>query len=354
MADRIKTQRRIDLGLEAQKLSVVPQPINETAEQAAARVLQGGSVIVGRMTFKEYMEGLRRGWSEPPEKVDREELIAHVLEEDGVFELPEETNNFSSDVDGEPIPTKSRLMSSQNAQSFSPLKLLTSSPSSVSSTATGLNPTVVSPPERIPPQTPLLLVPFTNFIGFRQIPLMIVDFFNQRSKVEAGAKAAYKLIMGETRPISAPLTVSPDFQPAPEPLFSPESTTKLAEPKATTDLDFDRLSESYYQSSVSKFLANIQKAREEYYNELPKRLATARALARGEREPTKDELSYPPPSEVELRAERLKKELRWRGDEEGWKIVRPEAEVAWDERFREALRVFVDQSDGADNGSASQ
>ena len=112
-----------------------------------------------------------------------------------------------------------------------------------------------------------------------------------------------------------------------------------------SDLDFDLFVESYYKRSVVKDHQNeIQKAREDYYAELPKKLETARALARGTREPTKDEQAYPPPTEVELRAERMKKELRWRADEAGWEIVRPEAPVAWDDRFRGVLRVFVPPS----------
>ena len=137
--------------------------------------------------------------------------------------------------------------------------------------------------------------------------------------------------MAQSRPFSAPLPDAP-----PPPLFSPD------ERQPETDLDFDRQSESYYQKSTSAFLQNIEKQREEYYKALPGKLETARALARGEREPTKEEQANPPPTEVELRAERLKKEARWRNDEEGWKFVRPEAPVAWDERFRGALGVFID------------
>ena len=47
-----------------------------------------------------------------------------------------------------------------------------------------------------------------------------------------------------------------------------------------------------------------------------------------------------PASEVELRAERLGKELKWRAQEDGWKAVRPGVGVSWDERFRGVLKVF--------------
>jgi import inner membrane translocase subunit TIM54 len=172
---------------------------------------------------------------------------------------------------------------------------------------------------------------------------MIVDFFNQRAKVQAGAEAAYRLVKGYTRPISVSTTDAADADVV---AASPYAHDIQSETKETTqvlnDLDFDTTSESYYPTSTRDFVANIEKARSDYYAALPDKLASTRALARGEREPTKDETNYPPPTEVELRAERLKKEMRWRGDLDGWNILSPENGVAWDERFREALKVFVD------------
>ncbi|THH08316.1 hypothetical protein EW145_g2778 [Phellinidium pouzarii] len=326
ISEKIKTQRRIDAGLEEPVVSPVVTPIKLSREEETAKHLAGGLIIVGRMTFKEYLEGLRRGWSESPERVDREDVLAHILEDDGHFDESEPTES-SSTLDGEPIPTASRLMSGQNAKTFSPLQL---SPSASSSSS---RPTLldIPPPEFIPPQPPLLLVPFTNHIGFKQIPLMIADFFNQRAKVAAGAEAAYRIIVGHTRPI-----VAPSSSPIPAPLFSPDGR------QPETDLDFDRLGESYFQPSLSSIMHEIAKSRDEYYAKLPARLATARALARGEREPTKEEQNSPPPTEVDLRAERMKKEMRWRNDEEGWGIIRPDKDAAWDERFRNALRVFSD------------
>jgi import inner membrane translocase subunit TIM54 len=142
---------------------------------------------------------------------------------------------------------------------------------------------------------------------------MIWDFFNQRQKVLSGAQCAYRLIKSQTRP----------FEPS-------------------TDLDYGLDAEHYYKSSMKKYAANVEKIRAGYYKALPDKLKTARDLARGNREPTKDEINYPPPTEVELRAERLKKELRWRCDVAGWDIIKPEAPVAFDERFNGALQVFVD------------
>jgi import inner membrane translocase subunit TIM54 len=38
----------------------------------------------------------------------------------------------------------------------------------------------------------------------------------------------------------------------------------------------------------------------------------------------------------------MKKEKRWRGDLEGWEILKPQREVAWDDRFADTLRIFID------------
>ncbi len=150
---------------------------------------------------------------------------------------------------------------------------------------------------------------------------MIVDFFNQRQKALSGAEAAYQLVMSETREF-----IGRDDD---------------ASSDTVSDLDFGKDSEKWYTSSFLKYPDSIAKARKEYYAELPKRLAKARELARGTRPPTKDEVKYPPPTEVELQAERLKKEIRWREDLVGWEILRPSTPVAWDPRFRGVLRVFV-------------
>ena len=128
-----------------------------------------------------------------------------------------------------------------------------------------------------------------------------------------------------------------------------EATSSLEEETAVHDVftsasldDFDREAESYYKKSVVRdFLKEIESARKRYYDDLAKKLETARALVRGTREPTKEERDNPPPTEVELRAERLKKELRWRTDEEGFNIIRPDKNVEWDERFRNVLRVYT-------------
>ncbi|KAI0780633.1 mitochondrial import inner membrane translocase subunit Tim54 [Trametes elegans] len=349
VAEKIRKERRIMAGLDPASLTPMALP-GSSFEEKRQRELDSGIVIVGRNTLKEYMAGLKRGWTDGLDFVDREEQLAKVLESDGKFDEPEPEPSAEAEVgDDEPIPTPSRIPSSK------PFSILSSQalrapppPKPVDAVPENLN----APPAEIPPQPPMLLVSFTNYIGFTQIPLMIWDFFNERYKVQEGAEAAYRLITGNTRPFTAPSAEAlalTGTAPGPDQPQKP-----LLSELTPTDLDFDRKGESYYnKSAVRDFLSDIESARKEYYTSLAKKLETARALARGTREPTKEETENPPPTEVELRAERMKKELRWTSDEEGWNIVRPDKDVQWDERFRNKLRVYVDPSPEQHNGSES-
>ncbi|TFK54661.1 hypothetical protein OE88DRAFT_1693484 [Heliocybe sulcata] len=331
IAEEVQTHRREVLGIDKKPESVMPSPTDQSPEAVRRRELEGGLVIIGRPTFKEFMAGLKKGWSESIRKVDREEELAQLLADDGVFdevELEVQKATLEGD-DDEPIPTPSKLPSSV----YSPFQQIAQQRSVPKHKfrAEELAETLDTPPNTITSLPPLLLVPFTNHLGFKQVPYMIWDFFNERSKVRAGSEAAYKLVMNHTRP----------FVVGPAPSESPV----LADmPLITTnsDLDFDIAAEAFYKSSVGSLPSEIEKARTEYYKALPARLKASRDIARGVREHTKDELANPPPSEVELRAERMKKELRWKRDEEGWDVVRPDRPVEWDPRFMDALRIFID------------
>jgi import inner membrane translocase subunit TIM54 len=318
VANDIKNERRVALGLDPPLLSAPSLAAKGMGEAKRRRVHEGGTAIIGRPAFKEYLAGLRRGWTENLERLDEDEKLSRELEADGHFDEPELLSpGLSSDslADAEPLPTPSRLPPSRPPPPgiYSPLSTPIRPPSPSPSAAPTRDPgTDVPPPAYLPPQPALLLVPFVNLVGIKLVPLMIWDFFNERYKVRAGAEAAYKLVSSAVRP----------FERA--------------------DLDFDTSAEGYYKSSTASIPTDVQSARTEYYKSLPEKLATARALSRGEREPTKLEIEAPPPTEVELRAERLKKETRWRTDERGWEVVRPDTPVEWDDRWEGALEVFVD------------
>ncbi|KAG2157505.1 inner membrane protein import complex subunit Tim54-domain-containing protein [Suillus clintonianus] len=327
IADEIKARRRVDAGVEPVSQSPIVLPNQPSLEQKRKRELEGGIVLVGRHTLKEFMSGLKRGWTESMGRADREDMLAQELASDGRFDEPEELVVDSDGVDGEPLPTRSRLLPSQNAALFSPLHIPSSSPPKSTQSVSNLPAQLDTPPSTIPTLPTLLLVPFTNHIGFRQVPHMLWGFFNERHKVRAGSEAAYSLIMNHVRPFAAPNTT-----------VAASEGPSQSDGRQGGDLDFDLPAESYYNGAYSP--SETEKARKTYYDALPAKLATARALARGTRAPTKEEESHPPPTEVELRAERLKKEMRWRGDEAGWEIVKPGQPAQWDERLPDALQVF--------------
>jgi import inner membrane translocase subunit TIM54 len=331
VANDIKDQRRIEEGFDQPWESPMPLPSKLSPEGERQRWLEGGSILVGRPSFKEYMAGFRRGWTDSLERVDPEEALSRELQSDGKFDelIVDEPPSPVGDLDGEPLPTPSRLSPSRR---FSPIEAMrdksqvaSSTSSSFSKPAPGPSPADVLPPIQIPSQPPLLLVPFVNYVGWRLIPHMIWDFFNERHKVKAGAEAGYQIVMKHTHPfVSSVLSNAQD------------------DAVSEGDLNFDRSAETYYPPSSAKIPDNIATAREEYYKTAIEKLKTARTLARREREPTDDELKSPPPTEVEIHDERLKKELRWRGEERGWQIVKPDSPVEWDQRMDGLFKVFTD------------
>ena len=328
VANDIRLRRRRELGLDPIPETQMTLPTYRSPEQLRQDELEGGIVIVGRPTFKEFMAGLKKGWTEGLENIDYDEALARELESDTHFDEADESRDVTETLsDGS---DKSNLPSPNNSPVFSPLQMPSIPRSSLQQTSSSASSSFYEPPAVIPPIPPLSLITFTNRIGLTQIPLMIWEWFNQRHRVRSGAEAAYCLVMKSTRPILKP-----------EVLFGDASDDNSPD---QGDLTFDKDVESLYKSSLSKIPSEIEEARKKYYGELPAKLETARSLARGTREPTKEEMNNPPPTEVELRADRMKKEKRWRRDAAGWEIVKPEKDVAWDERFRHVLRIFTDPS----------
>ncbi|TFK42446.1 inner membrane protein import complex subunit Tim54-domain-containing protein [Crucibulum laeve] len=336
VANDIRLRRRLDLGIDEDPPATQILPTYKAIPERRKLELEGGIVIIGRPTFKEFMAGLKRGWTEGLEKIDQDEVLAKQLEDDTVFDEPEE---FDLDQGSSQASTGSKFPSGKPA--FSPIQLQRSLPLRPPPGSNSIPEHLNAPPAVIPPLPPMLLVSFTNLIGLKQIPLMIWDFFNQRLKVQSGSDAGYRLVMKATRPIEVPSVTE-------EPVFGDTATS--SEESSLGDLEFDKEAEGYYKNSLKSIPQDIEKAREKYYEALPAKIAIARALSRGTREPTKEEYKNPPPTEVELRAERMKKEKRWRSDLQGWETIKPEAKVAWDERFRDAMRIFVDPPhDGTQN-----
>ncbi|KAL1732487.1 inner membrane protein import complex subunit Tim54-domain-containing protein [Schizophyllum commune] len=291
IADEIRARRRVEAGLDSPPIHLLATPTYVPPEVLEKRAVEDGAVIIGRPAFKEFMLGLARGWTEGLQPVDRDEALANALADDGHFDEPEE------------------------GVAHTPKPVTQYTPPPITPTPG----TDVAPPATIPPIPPLLLVSFVDYIGFSQIPYMLWDWFNQRERVRAGAEAAYRLVMRQTRPFR-----------------------EVATPTSPSDLAFDKDKETFFKSSTAEIPAETAKSREKYYAELPARLQVARELARGTREPTKEEAAHPPPTEVELRQERMNKEKVWRNRVDGWEIIKPAQKVFFDERLRGLLSVYVD------------
>ncbi|CAE6451261.1 unnamed protein product [Rhizoctonia solani] len=354
IADKIKSQRREALPPDHplrkdDQASIIPLPSARSLEQQREREIQGGTVIVGRHTFKEYLHGIRLGWSEVLNDIDREELLARQLASDGVLDEPETPDKgLLADEDSLKPRTGATLASSGPRSPLyshvitQPTKKPTPKPSALPRTPQSDESSAI--PQEIPPQPPLLLLSFKNLIGFRYIPHMIFDFFNERRRAKEGAEAAYTLIEGHVRDF-----VPPEHETELHPhVYSPtelEGLEALGDslPKIESqggDLDFDIEQERYIPKSYNKTPKEIADSRKKYYEALPGKLVVARSLARGEREPTKEEREHPPPTEVELTTERFKKELKWREELDGWKLLRAGSGVSWDPRLASALHVY--------------
>ncbi|PVG04098.1 hypothetical protein CPB86DRAFT_803660 [Serendipita vermifera] len=317
VAEDIKKKRREALGLEKSHdeilNSFLPLKGDRSPTAKARRELEGGIVVVGRHSLKEYLTGLKRGWSESLQKSDPEEELAQSLSQD-IFDEPAPISQDleikgDADTTQPPASTSPNVLSPlpQNGKPHGLFGPLRQQP-----TPSTFHRSFVEdqPPAVIPLQPPIGLIPFTNHIGFMQIPYMIYDFFTERNRVLSGCKAGYAIVMAQSRP------------------FTPN------------DLDFDVQSERYTKGSWLKLPKRIAKSKDQYYKELKDKIKTARELAYGEREPTRSEKANPPMSEVELRNERLKKEMKWKEDLEGWEVLK--GQVPWDERFEGNLRVFVE------------
>ncbi|WFD30449.1 mitochondrial import inner membrane translocase subunit tim54 [Malassezia sp. CBS 17886] len=348
LRDRIHERRRNLAGVLPWPTAAAPDapvlPFALAPAEQLQRELDGAVVLMGRPAFKEWAWALKEGWgtSIPVSPVDRDEELAARLSDDNTFdeELPaQNTIGTDEEMDAAPapsgfqLPTQVGLQSMQkNAPLGAPLGTL-AKPSTGDGAPTDAAST---PQEQLPPvapipaQPPIGFVDFTNMVGWRNIPRRMAHFFNHREDVRSGGEAALRIVFGDkadARAINVP----------PPPV--------RMEPPQGGDLDFGLKEESFYPKRFLSTLQDVEKARGYYYNQLGDDLKASREIARGEREPTKAETREPPKSEVELRDERFNKEKRWRDTEMGFEIVRPEVCVAWDEAWRNSLRVLRDRDD---------
>ncbi|KAN0065222.1 mitochondrial import inner membrane translocase subunit tim54 [Thecaphora frezii] len=367
---RFQERRRKLLGLEpwdasASDPNMPHSPFALTPQEQLQREIDGGVVLVGRPALKEWAWALKNGWCTPLEVVkrDRDQEIAAELSEDHAFdeltadqpeaaldaEMSEKDRAIAAladgaEEDGAGAPLPSRLSSVNPAFKPGP-NAFTSvikapQPTPVGSApkpkteaelrAAKMDPQLLEPPAQIPAQPPICFVDFTNLVGWRNIPLRMYQFFHVRDKVKQGAELGLQIVYGTKE-------TAREFQPG-RPGTLPGEVPDA--PPQGGDLDWGLESEEKYAPYFLKTQKNIEEAKESYYKALPQKLKDARDLARGVREPSRLEKNDPPKTEMELREQRLKKEIGWRNNLMGFDIIRPEKGVEWDERWRGSLRVL--------------
>ncbi|KAJ9121609.1 hypothetical protein QFC22_002228 [Naganishia vaughanmartiniae] len=357
----IKARRRAlskQLGLDATTPLEDPEPWflagtpgQLSPEQKEQREVEGGVVIIGRHTLKEYMEGLRRGWMCGVAKFDREKQVEALVNADGLFDVPEAWGDAPSidhaleEVAAPPVvaspPQKPFGLGALPFNKPMPSATLNTPAKPAVDPETLIPESAHAPPTTLPPQPSMLLLPWMNHLGFKQVPWMLLDAFNERAKYREGGEAAMKLIFGGVRDFEG-RDVAVVQQDSADLIQQSSSETSAGKP---TDLDFDVEVEDFYKKSFRDLPTRIQKLRDTYYGDLRTRLQTARDLAAGVREPTKDEIAKPPLKEDELKAERLKKEIRWRNEEEGYEIVKKGSPVTWMTRWNGWLKVYTQPED---------
>lgn len=364
LRDRIHQRRRNLAGLESWTTNTTPGtelPSTLTPAQHLQRELDGGVVLVGRPALKEWAWALKEGWCTniPTKAVDYDDRLATELAEDNAFdevvpaEKQDESLNFVADEkddtpsEASPVPTPGFLLPTQagfksiSQQAMAWQRPPASGTAPVVAQTTSTEPEALLPPvSPIPAQPPICFVDYTNFIGWRNIPLKIGRFFNNRKEARIGAEAGLSIVLGTKRDAR-------EFEPG-------SSGAVATEPPQGGDLDWGLQEETYYPKYAAKTVDGIYKERENFYEALRRELKATREISRGEREPTKSEQRSMPKTEIELRHDRFEKERQWRNSEQGYNIVKPDAGVQWDESWRGSLRVFRTRDAGESVPSRKQ
>ncbi|CAH7685641.1 inner membrane protein import complex subunit Tim54-domain-containing protein [Phakopsora pachyrhizi] len=327
---------------------------------------EGGTLVLGRASLKEFLWGIEKGFKEqiPLDGLDDDERFAQEINKEGIFEEPrsleesdfgehhlipeglrsvnEELKKAGENLDFENPTTP--LFDQVSSQPSSSISLFSFFKKSVPSTPVVIPQSFQDEPRKligkhIPPQPPLLLVPFDHPIGIKWWPIKIYRFFNRREQAHRGAQAAMQLVNSNSQPIEPPsdITQTNHFSENFENFEDLDFSIKIT---GSSHLDFlTPKAERHIRSSYKKVAKNIMTERDAYRTDLKARLAKARELANSvENEAVLSEANGQ--SEVQLRQEAFQKEKKWKNDLEGWSIVRPGSKVCWDSDMIESLRVY--------------
>lgn len=347
--------------------------------------LAGGIVLLGRGALKEYLWALRKGFNEDIDLVEEgrleglglgagerrkdgrwereDELMVQELDRAdaasgaGPFDVPE-TVVTMSDEDASLVLQEQEDAAPTLAGAYAPYRNMAIVPQTPAAPAPApvlAHPTLPAPAQ-LPPQPPLLLVPFTHRFGVTQWPIKLLRFFNHRADVRLGGEYALRAIANETRPLENPVQRTEtgalagmlDDVLVAEVRRGEHKDLTMEEGQRTGSRDLDHMFDEeeipvHFRKSYRTLPSAHEFGRRNYYTvELPPKLATAREIASGSRPLTSTEEKYPPKIESELRKERLEKELRWHRELEGWATRRAGSGLAWDDKWNSAdlFKVF--------------
>lgn len=301
--ERIQAERRETMGLEPP--SMPPKAVESQRDR------EGGVVLIGRHTVKEYLSGLAQGWK------------SGVISRDLLAEL------------SKVIPSLPKAGEEDTLKEYAELEtVIPEIDIPVTGASTGVAKYLTSAPAVIPPQPPVLLVPFAELVGFSKVPEMLMGFFNHRAKARLGGEAAMKLINPNLQKVEPPYAeddeegVSYD-----EPWKQPQ--TLEFKPQGGTLCGFDVDSEMKIKKTFEDVPKGVARRRKEYYDNLIEKLKKTREQA--SRELKENERKEK--SEEELQQERIAKEKVFREEYEGWALARKNSKVRY-EPWMNGLHVY--------------
>ncbi|KAI5475402.1 mitochondrial import inner membrane translocase subunit TIM54 [Pseudohyphozyma bogoriensis] len=384
LVNEFKAKRIVEAGGTAGNAAA--SALGPTEERDAALELseqKGGIILMGRDALKEYFWALKKGYGEEIDlreearleglglgagerrsdaKFERfEEIVVKELDKEDatnpkapfeeVDEVAQRLNAIANEEDDSPS-TSSGVVGGLKPLGYAPYRIPPPSASAIKSapSESDLQPLTLAP-RQLPPQPPLLLVPFYRRFGVVTWPSSILGFFNHRADVKLGAEYAMMILNQNLRPFAPPtsrnslgeLENTLDLNLVEEVRLGGHRELGMAEegtPTGSPDLDFmiEKEEPGMFRKSDRKLPHDQEYHRRHYYTEeLPPALKQARELASGERPATKAETANPPKIESELRKQRLEKEVRWRHELQGWAVRRSGSGVAWDESWGNSL-----------------
>lgn len=200
--------------------SLSPGQQGYTEQYNDQHALGGGTVLIGRNSLKEYLWALKQAWTTPLdlkrehlvaetdiEQVEDEELKEFVRQE-GLFDPPSvEAEVQSTSSNSNPILGSAfRDTYAQISKSAQPVF---DAPPNDSVPQKEEERPILSP-THIPPQPPLLFVPYSHPLGSMLYwPQKLYSyFFGERANARAGAAAALSLIQAQSRPFEPPRQTS--------------------------------------------------------------------------------------------------------------------------------------------------